>query len=136
VLNNHTARNEPEAQGFPRDREALPNAQLIAEAFNVAHENGMGPRELADRLREAERELESMEASYHTVQDALTEQTAKLRELAMCVYDMQEAEQSVGARNVMREEPADTAKAAVIYRRKKKMAYALAAAALKGSSDE
>jgi hypothetical protein len=33
------------------------NAELIAEAFNVAYETGMGPRQLADRVKDLERQL-------------------------------------------------------------------------------
>ena len=40
-----------------RDDEIEPNAELIAEAFNVLHETGMTPRELAERVHEYREQL-------------------------------------------------------------------------------
>jgi hypothetical protein len=38
-------------------REAVANANLIAEAFTVAHETGLTPRQLAERCKELEAAL-------------------------------------------------------------------------------
>lgn len=47
---NITRRRVATAHGPFGDAEKAANAELIAEAFNVAHETGLTPRQLAERL--------------------------------------------------------------------------------------
>ena len=59
VMNAHgvkiaTATVHSGAKNFKTDAEAEANANLIAEAFNVAHETGLTPRQLAERCKELE----------------------------------------------------------------------------------
>jgi len=52
--NNITCRRVATAHGPFGDAEKAANAHLIAEAFNVAHETGLTPRQLAERCKELE----------------------------------------------------------------------------------
>lgn len=48
--NNITRRRVATAHGPFGDAEKAANAELIAEAFNVAHETGLTPRQLAEQI--------------------------------------------------------------------------------------
>jgi hypothetical protein len=56
--------------GRTPDEEDWANAALIAEAFNVAHETGLTPAQLAEQRRELAEALKSVTSAFATEPDA------------------------------------------------------------------
>jgi hypothetical protein len=54
------------AIGFHSDEEVKANAELICEAFNVANETGLSPRQMQERIKELE---ESLKGLYDSIDD-------------------------------------------------------------------
>ena len=59
-------------------RNAEANGKLIVEAFNVAHETGMSPRQLAERVKELERGTLELTQEYMARSNKAAEQRAEL----------------------------------------------------------
>lgn len=81
-----------EAQVEVIHQENAANAELIAEAFNVLHETGMTPRELADTLSYLEGKLGSLCDTMPDQDWADTDATAVDSDLSRCrhiIDDMQ-----------------------------------------------
>jgi hypothetical protein len=69
------------------------NAELIAEAFNVAHETGMGPREREDWFQAIKRESQDRREKIETLEvqrDDLLAALVKIRNAPIGIYGIPE----------------------------------------------